>query len=53
MDSDINARLGLSSQQDPTRRKLTDALWVGLFNAVQAYLKELSECRPLPAPSKE
>ncbi len=32
---------------------IADALWMGLFNAVQAYLNVLSECHPLPAPSKE
>jgi len=32
---------------------IADALWMGLFNAVQAYLKVLSECHPLAAPSKE
>jgi len=35
------------------RAPIADALWMGLFNAVQAYLKVLSECPPLPAPSKE
>jgi pyridoxine 5-phosphate synthase len=32
---------------------IADALWIGLFNAVQAYLKVLSECHPPAAPSKE
>jgi pyridoxine 5-phosphate synthase len=32
---------------------IADALWMGLFNAVQAYLKVLSECCPPPAPGKE
>src|SRR5262245_4510068 len=31
---------------------IADALWIGLFNAVQAYLKVLSECNPLAAPGK-
>jgi len=32
---------------------IADALWMGLFNAVQAYLKVLSEYHPLAAPSKK
>ena len=31
---------------------IADALWMGLFNALQAYLKVLGDCHPLAAPSK-